>query len=89
MARRRKVPLVKGPKRVIYNDDGPEVVRSLFCGECERLTQSVTIQIGDVKARRENITRTVIVARACGNSEAHKDKKKYLWPVDDWIIPLF
>lgn len=89
MARRRKVPLVKGPKRIIYDDDGPEVVQSLICGECEKLTQSVTIQFGEDKARREKISRTLIVARACANSESHKDKMKYLWPVDDWIIPIF
>jgi len=87
MARVRKVPLIKGPKRIIYNSDGPEVVRSLFCGECEKLTQSATIQLGKVKADRENISRRIIIGRACANSEGHKDGKKYLWPGDGWIVP--
>jgi len=87
MARVRKVPLIKGQKRIVYNADGPDVVQSLFCGECNRLTQSATIQIGKQKADRENISRTVIVGRACANSEDHKDGKKYLWPAEGWIVP--
>jgi hypothetical protein len=89
MARVRKVPLIKGNKRVVYHSGDPEVVQSLFCGECERLTQSATIQIGKTKADRENISRRVIIGRACANIEGHKDGKKYLWPSDDWIVPRF
>jgi len=87
MARVRKVPLIKGKKRVVFHSGEPEVVQSLFCGECEMLTQSATIQIGKQKADRENISRTVIVGRACANSEDHKDGKKYLWPVEGWVVP--
>ena len=87
MARVRKVPLVKGPKRIIHNSDGPEVIQTLFCGECDKPTQSATIQVGKARADRENISRIEIAARACANSEGHKDGKKYLWPIDDWIIP--
>ncbi len=87
MARVRKVPLIKGKKRVVYHSGDPEVVQTISCGECETKTQSVTIQIGKVKADRENISRTVIIGRACANSEGHKDGKKYLWPIDDWIVP--
>ena len=89
MSRVRKVPLIKGKKRIVYNTDGPEVVQTIFCGECKKMTQSATIQIGKAKADRENISRIVIVGRACPNSEGHKDGKKYLWPNDDWIVPRF
>ena len=89
MPRVRKVPLIKGEKRVITNAEGLAIAQSLFCGECEKLTQSVTIQIGKATADRESITRIVTVGRACSNSEGHKDGKKYLWPNDDWIVPRF
>lgn len=87
MPRVRKVPLVKGPKRIIYNEDGPEVVRSLFCDECGKLTQVVTIQVGKAKADREGIPRIIKVGVACRNSDEHKDGKNYLWPFEGWIIP--
>ncbi len=87
MARVRKVPLEYGPKRIIYNSDGPEVVQSVFCGECNSLTQSVTIQIGKVKADREKIPRVIKIAVACRNSEKHKNGKSYIWPLEGWILP--
>lgn len=87
MPRVRKVPLVKGPKRVIYNLDGPDVVRSVFCGECNSLTQSVTIQVGKAKSDREGIPRIIKVGVACRKSEKHKDGKNYLWPSEGWILP--
>jgi len=86
MARVRKVPLIKGPKRVIH-DPELAIVQSIFCGECEKLTQSVTIQVGKERADREKISRTEIVARGCANVEGHKDGKKYLWPLEGWILP--
>ena len=87
MPRVRKVPLVKGPKRVIYDSEGPVVVRSVFCGECNSLTQSVTIQVGEAKSKREGISRIIKIAVACRNSEKHKDGKNYLWPFEGWILP--
>ena len=87
MPRVRKVPLLKGQKRVVYHSGDPEVVQTLFCGECDKPTQSVTIQVGKARADREKISRIVIIARACANSEGHKDGKNYLWPIDDWIVP--
>lgn len=89
MARLRKVPLELGPKRIIYRSDGPDIVRSNFCGECGKLTQSVTIQVGKARADKENISRIEIVARGCANFEEHKDGKKYLWTLDNWIVPKF
>lgn len=89
MARVRKVLLVYGPKRIIFNSDGPEVVQSKYCGECDSLTQSVTIQIGKAKADRENIPRIIKIAVACRNSEKHKDGKNYIWPLKSWILPRF
>ena len=87
MARVRKVPLVYGKKRVVYHSGDPEVVQSLFCGECEKLTQAVTIQIGKATADRKKISRVLTIGRACANSEGHKDGKNYLWPSEGWIIP--
>jgi len=87
MARVRKVPLVKGEKRVIRNAEGLAIAQSLFCGECNLLTQSVTIQIGKVKADREGIPRIIKIGVACRNSEEHKDGKNYLWPSEGWILP--
>lgn len=88
MARVRKVPLIKGKKRVIWNADGPDkIVESLFCGECEKLTQAVTIQIGKATADRKKISRVLTIGRACANSAKHKDGKKYIWPVEGWILP--
>lgn len=87
MARVRKVPLVKGEKRITYKGNDLAVVQSEFCGECNSLTQSVTIQIGKATAERKNISRVLKVGRACTNTEGHKDGKKYLWPDEGWIIP--
>ena len=89
MARVRKVPLVYGKKRVVYHSGDPEVVQSLFCGECERLTQAVTIQIGKATADRKKISRVLTIGRGCTNSEDHKDGKNYLWPSESWIVPRF
>lgn len=63
------------------------IVHSLFCGECDSLTQSATIQIGKATAERKNISRVLNIGRACTNSEGHKDGMKYLWPDEGWIIP--
>jgi len=87
MPRVRRVPLVYGRKRVLYKKGVPKIVQSVFCGECNLLTQSVTIQIGKAKADRENISRTVIIGRACKNFEGHSDGKKYIWPSEGWIFP--
>ena len=88
MPRVRKVPLVYGPKRVNYRDGKPDViVQSVFCGECGKLTQASTIQIGKARADREKISRVERNAFACANSEGHKDGKKYLWPSEGWILP--
>ena len=90
MARRRKVDLVKGPKRVKRHPNGDlEIVRTLFCGECGRATQAATIQIGKARADREGLNRRVEVARVCDNREAHKDGKRYFWPVGETIIPRY
>ena len=87
MPRVRRVPLIKGRKRVLFENGEPFIKQSLFCGECEKLTQSVIIQVGKARADREGIPRTIIIGRACANSEAHKHGKKYFWPNDDWIVP--
>jgi len=87
MARLRKVPLTYGPKRVIWKSGDPKVVQSVFCGECDSLTQSVTIQVGDAKSKREKISRIIKIGVACRNSEKHKDGKNYLWPSEGWILP--
>ena len=89
MARVRKVPLVKGDQRLKIEGRGLVIVQSEFCGECNSLIQSVTIQIGEATAKREGIPRTIKIGVACRKSEKHKDGKKYLWPSDDWIIPRF
>ena len=87
MARVRKVPLVKGRKRVIINAEGLAIAQSEFCGECNSLTQSATIQIGKATAERQGIPRIIKIGVACRYSEKHKDGKKYLWPSEGWIIP--
>lgn len=87
MPRVRRVPLIYGRKRIIFKNGEPKIVQSVFCGECNSITQSVTIQIGKAKADRENIPRTIIIGRACPNSDKHSDGKKYIWPAEGWIIP--
>jgi len=87
MARVRKVPLIKGKKRVVYHSGDPEVVQSLFCGECDSLTQAVTIQIGKATADREGLPRIIKIGVACRKAGKHKDGKNYLWPSEGWIIP--
>lgn len=87
MARVRKVPLVKGEQRLKNEDGYLSIVQSEFCGECNSLTQSVTIQIGEAKAEREGIPRTIKIGVACRKSEKHKDGENYIWPSEGWIIP--
>ena len=87
MARVRKVPLVKGEQRLKIEGRGLAIVQSEFCGECNSLTQSVTIQIGEAKAKREKIPRNIKIGVACRKSDKHKDGKNYIWPSEGWIIP--
>ena len=88
MPRVRRVPLCYGPKRVVFQDGKPDqIVQSVFCGECDKLTRSVTIQVGKARADREKISRVEKIGVACDNFERHKNKKKYLWPDKDWILP--
>ena len=87
MPRVRKVPIVYGPKRIIHTSEGPEIARTKFCGECEKVLQAVTIQIGKATADREDIPRIIKIGDACRNSDKHKDGKSYIWPSEDWILP--
>jgi len=90
MPRRRKVPLVKGPKRIRYLKSGDvEIVQSLFCGECGKKTQAATIQVGRERAKREGIKRTEEVARVCTNVEKHKTGNKYFWPLKKVEMPIY
>ena len=68
MPRRRKVPIILGEKRIIGSGESLRIVRTLFCGECERRLKSSTTQ----KPHS-------VVARICDNIENHKTGKVYLW----------
>ena len=87
MARVRKVPLIKGVQRLKIAGYNLEIAQSLYCGECEKLTQAATIQIGKATAERQGLPRIIKIGVACRNSEKHKDGKNYLWPAEGWIIP--
>ena len=68
MARRRKVSIKLGEKRIIGSGESMRIVRSFFCGECDRLLKSSTTQKPHI-----------VVARICDNIENHKTGKVYLW----------
>ena len=68
MARRRKVPIILGEKRIVGSGESMRIVRTLFCGDCERRLKSSTTQ----KPHS-------VVARVCDNFEDHKTGKIYLW----------
>jgi hypothetical protein len=87
MARVRKVPLVKGEQRLKIEGDYLAIVQSLYCGECDSLTQAATIQIGKATADREGLPRIIKIGVACRKEGKHKDGMKYLWPSEGWIIP--
>ena len=90
MPRRRKVPLVKGENRLVFDKSGNvRIVNSYFCGECGKRTQVATIQVGQERAKREGIKRTEEVARVCAHIEKHKTGNKYFWPIKDVYIPSY
>lgn len=68
MPRQRKVPITKGAKRIVGQEDSLEIKQTLFCGECERRLKSSATQ----KPR-------IITSRICDNIEEHKTGKIYLW----------
>lgn len=72
MARQRKVPITKGPKRIVGQEDSLSIEQTLFCGECERRLKSSATQ----KPR-------YVTARICDNVEGHKTGKVYLWIMKD------
>lgn len=90
MARRRKVALLKGPKRVKYENGEPiGIEQTLFCGECDHPTQAATIRRNPEKAKREGLEIIEEVARACMNSQDHKNGKNYLWEVGETVMPTY
>ena len=89
MPRRRKVPLIKGEKRLKDTKAGIVIVQTLFCGECKKRTTSAFIQRNAQVAKRENLPRFEEVARVCMNVEGHKDGKKYFWPLKNVTIPIY
>lgn len=89
MPRQRKVPLVKGSRRLKHGKHGIEIVQTLFCGECGRRTKSAVTQRNSEIAKRDNLPRYEEVARVCDNIEGHKFKKKYFWPLKEVTIPKY
>ena len=89
MARRKKVPLVKGPPRVRYlkkNEGRPDIVQDFFCGECGEKTKVSTTQRNAKLAKRDKLPRNEEVARVCDNIKNHKEGKKHFWPIGLVII---
>ena len=89
MPRQRKVPLIKGEKRLKDTKDGMVIVQTLFCGECGKRTISAAIQRNSKIAKRDNLPRYKEVARVCMNVDKHKDRQKYFWPIKDVYIPSY
>lgn len=90
MPRQKKVPLVKGEKRLIFKRAGDiEIEQTLFCGECKKRTQSATIRRNPEYAKVKGLPAFEEVARVCANTQGHKDGKKHFWPVKDVIIPAY
>ncbi len=71
MPRRRNVPITKGEKRIVGQEDSLRIEQTLFCGECGRRLKSAVTQ----KPHS-------VVARVCENSENHKNGKIHLWFLD-------
>ena len=86
MPRRKKIPLLKGEKKVRYKKGVPEIHQDLFCGECETKTIPATTQRNTVIAKHENLSRYEEVARVCENVGDHKSGKKHFWPVGLVVI---
>jgi len=89
MPRRRKVALVKGPKRIKFTPTGYEIAQTLFCGECGKRTKQAVVPRNAQVAKRLGLKRYEEVARVCLNVAEHKDGKKYFWPQKDVIIPMY
>jgi hypothetical protein len=90
MTRRKKVPLVKGEKRLSFKRNGDIAIeRTIFCGECGKRTQSAMIRRNPKYAKEKGLRIVEEVARVCMNSEGHKDGKKHFWPIKEVVIPIY
>jgi hypothetical protein len=75
MPRRRKVQIVKGPKRIVGQGLTMKVVQTDFCGECGRRLKSASTQ----KPHK-------VVAKVCDNIEEHKYGQIYFWPLKKVVM---
>ena len=72
MPRPRKVPINKGPQRIVESYGNMKIVQTYFCGECERRLKLVSTQ-----------KPYVVLGYGCYNIDDHKTGKIYLWIMKD------